>query len=95
MNCNSCKSKNVIASFGVLEGSVLEPLSFKIFINDVIHDLLYTDDLKFYHDINFASDRFNLQSSFDNVSRWCQSDNLIMNIEKCNVVSFGLNCNKL
>lgn len=70
-------------------------LYFDIFIGDVVNDfivkcLLYADDLKLNNKKNSVSDCLTLQSSLKTVRRWCQHNNLVMNIERCNVVSFEL-----
>lgn len=100
VECNGFKSSNFVATSGVPQGSVLGPLFFNIFINDIVDELqvkclLYADDLKIYYNINCNSDCIMLQSALEKVYHWCQKNLLDINIAKCNVVSFGLKSNML
>lgn len=91
------KSDLISASSGVPQGSVLGPLLFNIFVNDIgcdldadVHYLLYADDLKLYSRINSYDDCLRLQSSLDRIFDWCVTNNLCLNVDKCYVVSYSL-----
>lgn len=95
VECSGFKSPNFVATSGVPQGSVLGPLFFNIFINDIVDDLrvkclMYADDLKLFNTVNSYSDCLILQSALEKVYRWCQNNFLTINTAKCNVVSFGL-----
>ena len=77
-------------SSGVPQGSVLGPLLFLIFINDLpdvvaSNVLLYADDLKIWNSQNPAT----LQSDIDAITAWSNMWGLPLNFEKCVHMAFG------
>ena len=81
---------------GVPQGSVLEPLAFVIFINDLddcIKQLTivnkFADDTKLGHRIESDQDRETLQRCIDNLltcaEDWCME----FNVKKCKVMHIG------
>ena len=94
------KSFDVLATSGVPQGSVLGPLMFVVFINDIatnlnVESLLYADDLKIYSVIENEQDCENLQNNLNMVNDWCLSNNLPLNISKCNSFSFSKMHNRI
>lgn len=90
---NGVKSVEFFASSGVPQGSVLGPLLFNIFINDItatldVCCLLYADDLKIFNVITRIEDCYRLQDNLDRLSLWCLDNKLPLNASKCNVMSF-------
>ena len=75
---------------GVPQGTVLGPLLFVLFINDVFQSgvgsltLGFADDLKLV-----SSDPQMLQSDLDIVSNWCETNLMKLNVDKCSVIHFG------
>ena len=86
------KSSNVTAvSSGVPQGSVLGPILFIIYVNDLLNiDVrtgnkihLYADDVLLYKTISSSSDYEDLQRSIDCVSTWSYENFLNLNQTKC------------
>lgn len=86
---------------GVPQGSILGPLFFNLFINDVsncftkVNFLLYADDLKIYKKINSMTDIAELQSDLNRLHNWCLLNSLQLNLEKCHHVSFSRSRNPI
>jgi len=81
---------------GVPQGSVLGPLLFLIFINDlpdVISALclLFADDLKIYRCVNNRSDAESLQNDVSSILNWATKNGLKINEKKCQVLHLGSN----
>jgi hypothetical protein len=93
----SYKSTCKIVKFGVPQGSVLGPLLFLSYINDLIETIqgakwiLYADDIKL---LITGKDKAELQCKIINIMKepetWVQYNNLIINIKKAAAMSFHL-----
>ena len=94
------KSESIICTSGVPQGSVLGPLFFILFINDIVlgvncYCLLYADDLKLYLAIKDESDCLLLQADLDLINDWCTSNFLPLNAAKCNTVTYTRKLNPM
>ena len=84
-----CKSQWSEVTSGVPQGSVLGPLLFVIYINDLpeISEAickLYADDTKL-----FSSDAAEMQRGIDNIVDSCYKWLMALNVDKCHVLHVG------
>ena len=73
------------------QGSVLGPLLFLLFVNDIPVSVsckikLFTDDTKIWNTIKTQSDSQSLQSDLDLLSKWLDEWLLRFNIYQCHVM---------
>lgn len=85
-------------SSGVPQGSVLGPVLFLIFINDLDLDLScctlkFADDSKIYGNIASQADAYRLQTDVNSLIAWSNTWQMPFNVAKCKVMHFGYhNC---
>ena len=87
-------------SSGVPQGSVLGPLLFLIFINDLPNGIssqirLFADDCVVYRAIKSDQDHRSLQSDLESINSWCSSWLMKLNHSKTKLVSFTRNSSRL
>ena len=87
-------SKWVNITSCVPQGSVLGPILFIIFVNDmpdVVNSMLlmFADDTKLYRTITSVHDNNALQQDIDSVSAWGEQSLMFFNLDKCHVMTFG------
>jgi hypothetical protein len=81
---------------GVPQGSVLGPVLFVIFINDlpdVVDSLceMYADDTKLFDRVDSLEGVKKIQKDLDNLVTWADQWQLRFNVDKCQVLHFGSN----
>ena len=91
---NSCFSNWANVVSGIPQGSILGPLLFIIYINELpnicdSHLFLYADDAKVYRQIFNSQDKENLQNDLIKLNSWADNWLIKLNISKCKKVSFG------
>ena len=80
---------------GIPQGSILGPLLFIIYINDLPEAItssstyLFADDTKLIHSVSTFYDQ-SLQSDLDSLSAWCHQWKLSLNPSKCSYIRFSL-----
>ena len=82
---------------GVPQGSVLGPILFIIFINDISNSLRYSkiksfaDDTKMSHSISCQSDAIHLQEDLNQVMKWSSENNMALNETKFEFLKHNYN----
>ena len=81
---------------GVPQGSVLGPLLFLIFINDLDEScmavetiLKFADDTKIAQSIRCEADRKRLQEALDSLTNWADRWGMAFNVQKCKIMHVG------
>ena len=93
---NSCASEQAEVLSGVPQGSVLGPLLFLIFVNDMddqvtSHLLKFADDTKLYLPLKNESSHATLQEDLNRLCQWSQEWQMLFNVSKCTTLHFGHN----
>ena len=91
---NGSESESAPVLSGIPQGSVLGPLLFVIYINDlpdVINSdsLLFADDTKVFRKITSKEDALRLQSDIDSLQLWSNKWLLRFHPDKCHVLTLG------
>ena len=91
----ACSSSKPIY-FGVPQGSILGPLLFIIYINDVTHSskilnfILFADDTNLFHcDDSITNLILVLNRELQHISDWFKANKLSLNASKSNFIVFG------
>ena len=84
-------------SSGVPQGSVLGPICFVIFINNLDEVLTiidgfvskFADDTKYLRIIHNDEDHMKMQSDIDKLLKWAETWHMEFNSKKCKIIHFG------
>ena len=90
---DGASSDPVLVQSGVPQGTVLGPLMFLLYINDIADGLssplrLFADDCLLYRTINSEEDVIQLQNDLDHLSAWANKWQLRFNVMKCTIMHF-------
>ena len=91
---NGIPSKNEEVSSGVPQGSVLGPVLFLIFINDLPDTLdvavrIFADDTKIFTSVYDNDDQSNLQENLSKLETWAERWQMRFHPQKCKVMHIG------
>ena len=98
--CGGCYSDPAEVLSGVPQGTVLGPLLFLLYINDIPGQLtsacrLYADDCILYRQIETQADASSLQNDLEVLEEWEKIWKMKLNIDKCMVLSVTLKSNPI
>jgi retron-type reverse transcriptase len=85
-------SKDIKMTSGVPQRSHLGPLSCIWFVNRIskIYDYVrvpfYVDDMKLFLPVSGFQDCLKIQSDLNKLSKWCDSNSLLLNVGKCKTI---------
>lgn len=95
---NNGMSRYCDVKSGVPQGSVIGPVLFLIYINDLFNFFrdengakmyMYADDAKLFKVIGSDSDKIILQKGLNDLSDWCMKSSVKLNEGKCVVMNLG------
>lgn len=86
------RSGEITPNSSVPQGSVLSPLLFALFMNDLPDSikseiLMFADDVKIFRKIMNLNDARLLQNDINEIAKWCMNNRLSLNTNKCYVMS--------
>ena len=89
---NDSESETVPVTSGVPQGSLLGPLLFIIYINDLPQQTSkcsafgYADDFKLV-----STNPANIQSDLEKIEKWCHNNKMQLNESKCHILPIKVN----
>lgn len=92
---NGFRSNPVLITSGVPQGSILGPLLYVVFINDInkcfqhCNYLLYADDLKIFSTVSDIADCHRIQEDLDRLDNYCTMNKLHLAYDKCQHITFS------
>ena len=95
---HSSTSSDVLS--GVPQGSVLGPILFLIYINDIAANInstirMFADDCLVYRTITNTEDHLSLQQDLNTLVKWSDSWQMKFNVAKCSIIHVTQNRSKI
>ena len=95
---NQARSTTNPVISGIPQGSVLGPLLFVIYINDLPENVvssifLFADDTKIFKEVNSINDSKIIQKDIDELEKWSNDWLLRFHPDKCHVLTIGKHSN--
>jgi hypothetical protein len=92
LNCSGSQWSSVIS--GVPQGSVLGPLLFIVYINDIDSSVVcklskFADDTKMFNTVSSQRNVDALKADLNNLFHWSEEWQMLFNLSKCKVMHFG------
>lgn len=98
---NGHESEAATVTSGVIQGSILGPLLFIIFVNDITNCfqnsqfLMFADDLKIFKTVKSINDCKLIQEDLDRLENYCNENKIFLAYEKCMQISVTRNKHKI
>ncbi len=94
VSVNGSESSSAPVLSGIPQGTVLGPILFVIYINDLLDNinsngLMFADDTKIFRRISSRDDSIELQSDITKLEKWSDLWLLRFNSDKCHVLTLG------
>ena len=94
MTVNGSKSSPSAVISGIPQGTVLGPVLFVVYINDLLDNvssggLMFADDTKIYRQITTRDDALQLQQDITKLEDWSKLWQIRFNHDKCHVMTLG------
>ena len=91
---NSCNSDELSVTSRVPQGSVLGPIWFLIYINNLPRQVdccisLFADDTLIYQTVNCSAEKQRFQNNIDAFEKWSNTWKMLFNVSKCSVMVFN------
>jgi hypothetical protein len=88
VSVNGTHSSPIAVTSGVPQGSVLGPILFLLYINDIADTInspmrLFADDSIIFREIHTHDDHLALQEDINQVSKWASQWKMAFNVKKC------------
>ena len=92
VHVKTCFSPAQYVSSGVPQGSVLGPLLFLLYVNDIVesnesHIVMFADDIKIWRGLRTVHDTSILQNDINKLQLWSETWLLKFNVKKCVVLN--------